>query len=217
MSEQDKNTLLGIQNARDAIDEQRLLAEQAARLNAEMAAKNAAYAERQLGDAYRAVSGKASSEELKRIAELQQRTIDAAMERPSGVDTYLGGPVSDKERYKELERQRAIGRLEQLNVLNRSVSHADAATLVSAVAGLSQEVEAMARQMGRLDELVRSLLDSKAPFTDDDVAAIKAHVRHPGALEAAKLRETVRCLRIAADNCNWTTVSSILGGLDAEG
>lgn len=167
---------------------------------------------------------KPSDEELKRVAELQQRTIDAAMEQRAGLQPALPGNDAEmlaayrNEAYaKEQARQLAIRRLEQQNALNSAVSHVDATTLANAMAGLSQEVEAMARHVGRLDELVRSLLDSKAPFTDDDVAAIKAHVRHPGALEAAKLRETVRCLRIAADNGNWTTVSSILGGLDAEG
>ena len=144
---------------------------------------------------------------------LSQGLLDAS--RP-GEDEKLAA-YRNEVFAKEQARQLAIRRLEQQNALNSAVNHVDATTLANAMAGLSQEVEAMARHVGRLDELARSLLDNKAPFTDDDVAAIKAHVRHPGALEAAKLRETVRCLRIAADNGNWTTVSSILGGLDAEG
>lgn len=117
---------------------------------------------------------------------------------------------------QELAKARAAMHAENGGMLNRSVSLVDAAALANAVAVLSQEVEAMARHMGRIDELVRSLLDSKSPFTDEDVAAIKAHVRHPGALEAAKLREMVRCAKLAAEQGSWLLVKGILEAFDAK-
>lgn len=117
---------------------------------------------------------------------------------------------------EELAKARAAMHAENGGMLNRSVSLVDAAALANAVAGMSQEVGAMARHMGRIDELVRSLLDSKSPFTDDDVAAIKAHVRHPGALEAAKLRETIRCALEALKLEQLGVAENILGGADAK-
>lgn len=200
MSEQDPNMLAGIrprtpeQDMRDVLEKKRAM--ELEKAYGEAAADGVA--ERKAADLF-------AAEALRRAP----RPGDDA-ELPAAYHSSANAAF-------DAERQRALLRLQQQNVLNRAVNHIDATTLANAMAGLSQEVEAMARHVGRLDELVRSLLDSKAPFTDDDVAAIKAHVRHPGALEAAKLRETVRCLRIAADNGNWTTVSSILGGLDAEG
>lgn len=208
MNEQDPNFLAGIrprtpeQDMRDALEKQ-----EAARLNAEMAAKNAAYAERQLGDAYRAVSGKQPA----------RPGDDAEL-----LAAYNGGNEREQMAYaaglREAERMQADLRLQQQNMLNSAVSHVDATTLANAMAGLSQEVEAMARYVGRLDDLVRSLLDSKSPFSEDDIAAIKAHVRHPGALEAAKLRETIRCALEALKMEQIGVAENILrGAVDAKG
>jgi hypothetical protein len=36
-------------------------------------------------------------------------------------------------------------------------------------------------------------LQSAGPYSAEDHELIKAHVRHPGALEAAKLKERIRC------------------------
>lgn len=73
----------------------------------------------------------------------------------------------------------------------------DAETLARAVAQLTVELEGMARYVSKLGSSVTSLMDAKAQFSEEDVELIKAHVRHPGALEAARLRETIRCALLA--------------------
>jgi regulator of sirC expression with transglutaminase-like and TPR domain len=49
-------------------------------------------------------------------------------------------------------------------------------------------------ELAAAEQLIAQLQN---PFTVEDVELIKAHVRHPGALEAAKLKERIACARIA--------------------
>jgi len=110
---------------------------------------------------------------------------------------------------KELELKRAMFLQHAGGVLD--TAQVDTAMLANALARMSHEVEGVARAVSRLDELVRVLLETKAPFTEDDIIAIKAHVRHPGALEAARLRETIRCAVLAVKAGADDAALAILG------
>jgi hypothetical protein len=91
----------------------------------------------------------------------------------------------------------------------------DIDTLSRAVATLTVELEGLARHVTTLGSAVASLMDAKAQFGEEDVAAIKAHVRHPGALEAARLRETIRCALLVLD-IDRVASRRILEGGDAK-
>jgi predicted nucleic acid-binding Zn-ribbon protein len=93
----------------------------------------------------------------------------------------------------------------------------DTEHLARAVAQLTVEVEGLARHASLLGNAVASLMDAKAQFSEEDIALIKMHVRHPGALEAARLRETIRCALLAITDGAFEAAKSILGGADAKG
>ncbi len=88
--------------------------------------------------------------------------------------------------------------------------------LARTVAALTLELEHLLHHTGLLGNAVASLMDAKAQFSDEDVALIKAHVRHPGAIEAARLRETIRCTLVALKAGAVSAAQDILEELDAK-
>jgi len=52
------------------------------------------------------------------------------------------------------------------------------------------ELDVANKHIAQLEQELASI-----PFDAEDVALIKAHVRHPGAIEAAALKERLRCVK----------------------
>lgn len=69
--------------------------------------------------------------------------------------------------------------------------------LAHVTAELCRELAGFSRYCARLEQRLDGLEAAQRTFSAEDIELIKAHVRHPGALEAAKLRERLRMVREA--------------------
>lgn len=123
----------------------------------------------------------------------------------------------NREMRDALERQLAMAKEGALNTAPYPASGSDTEHLARTVAALTLELEHLLHHTGLLGSAVASLMDAKAQFSEEDVELIKAHVRHPGALEAARLRETIRCALVALKAGAVSAAQDILEELDAKG
>lgn len=166
---------------------------------------------------------KDSNEDLARIANLQAKTIDGAMRnaREAELKERARCAIAELEKRQADAHSRLYGGVlttgprDDAEML--AAYHGTRPAMAQDVAALARELEGLARHVGELGRQVEALTTAHGRFDEEDIDLIKAHVRHPGALEAAKLRETIRCALLAVRNGHMTVAAEILGASDAKG
>lgn len=87
--------------------------------------------------------------------------------------------------------------------------------LARGIAELSREVERFTNRCEQVAAQCEALVNVGMVFSEEDIVLIKSHVRHPGALDAAKLRERIRCACVVLEKPFETaTLKQVLNGGD---
>lgn len=96
-----------------------------------------------------------------------------------------GAIALENARLRNVELEESCARLRAVESVGRRTVSGEAELEFAARIAAQEALEGLTEELG------------KNAFTDEDIRLIREHVRHPGALEAAKMKERIACALVA--------------------